>query len=175
MKKCLLTLAMLLLVLPFSTFTEAHAVTNNQLDINAKNVQAYKNGTIAIENIKIGDKISKIKSKYPNLMFSYSDDSNEKENYYEFDTDNGHMIITATGNGHKESVKRITMVYNKLTNVKLDQLVKVLGSNTTKRVQNNKYTGGYAYVNNNKAHFQLSKANPNSKQFQVYRIDLGKY
>ena len=119
--------------------------------------------------------ISKIKSKYPNVMFSYSDDSNDRENYYEFNTDNGHMIITAKVQGNKETVKRITMVYDDLTNVNLDSLVSLLGDNTTKRVQNNKYTGGYAYVNNEQAHFQLSKATPNSKQFKVYRIYLGKY
>ncbi|RIN13774.1 hypothetical protein BU075_12555 [Mammaliicoccus vitulinus] len=175
MKKCLLTIVMTLMVLPFSPFAEANAATNNQLDINEDNVQTYKDGTVAIEDIKIGDKISKIKSKYPNVMFSYSDDSNDRENYYEFNTDNGHMIITAKVQGNKETVKRITMVYDDLTNVNLDSLVSLLGDNTTKRVQNNKYTGGYAYVNNQQAHFQLSKATPNSKQFKVYRIDLGKY
>nr|WP_263314261.1 hypothetical protein [Mammaliicoccus sp. Marseille-Q6498] len=175
MKKFLLTLAMLLMVLPFSPLAEANAATGNQLDINAHNAQSYKDGTVAIENIKIGDKISKIKAKYPNLMYSYSDDSNGKENYYEFDTKNGHMIITSKGSGHKETVKRITMIYDNLTNVNLDSLVKALGHNTTKRVQDNKYSGGYAYVNNNKAHFQLSKSTPNSKQFKVYRIDLGQY
>ena len=86
MKKCLLIIAMVLMVLPFSTFAEANAATKNQLNINENNVQTYKDGTVTIEGIKIGDKISKIKSKYPNLMFSYSDDSNDRENYYEFDT-----------------------------------------------------------------------------------------
>lgn len=175
MKKCLLIIAMVLMVLPFSTFAEANAATKNQLNINENNVQTYKDGTVTIEGIKIGDKISKIKSKYPNLMFSYSDDSNDRENYYEFDTKNGHMIITAKVNGNKETVKRVTMIYDKLTNVKLDSLVSILGDNATKRVQNNKYTGGYAYVNNGQAHFQLSKATPDSKQFKVYRIDIGKY
>ncbi|EZX15013.1 hypothetical protein N7L96_09160 [Mammaliicoccus sciuri] len=175
MKKCLLIIAMVLMVLPFSTFAEANAATKNQLNINENNVQTYKDGTVTIEGIKIGDKISKIKSKYPNLMFSYSDDSNDRENYYEFDTKNGHMIITAKVKGNKETVKRVTMIYDKLTNVKLDSLVSILGDNTTKRVQNNKYTGGYAYVNNGQAHFQLSKATPDSKQFKVYRVDIGKY
>ena len=85
------------------------------------------------------------------------------------------MIITAKVQGNKETVKRITMVYDELTDVNLDSLVSLLGDDTTKRVQNNKYTGGYAYVNTEQAHFQLSKATPNSKQFKVYRIDLGKY
>lgn len=53
------------------------------------------------------------------------------------------MIITAKVKGNKETVKRVTMIYDKLTNVKLDSLVSILGDNTTKRVQNNKYTGGY--------------------------------
>ena len=175
MKKCLLTIAMLLMVLPFSPFTEAQAANDTHLDINEKNIESYKEGTQAIENIKIGDKVSKIKNKYPNLMYSYSDDSNEKENYYEFDTKNGHMIITGTGKGQNESVKRITMIYDQQTNVDLNQLVDLLGKDTTKRVQNNKYTGGYAYVNNDKAHFQLSKATPDSKDYKVYRIDLGQY
>lgn len=175
MKKCLLIIAMVLMVLPFSTFAEANAATDKQLNINDDNVQSYKDATVAIEGIKIGDKISKIKSKYPNVMFSYSDDSNGRENYYEFDSANGHMIITAKVHDGKETVKRITMIYDDLTNVNLKSLVSVLGDNTTKRVQNNQYTGGYAYVNNDQAHFQLSKATPKSKQFKVYRIDLGKY
>ncbi|WP_323703317.1 SA0570 family protein [Mammaliicoccus sp. Dog046] len=175
MKKCLLFIVMALMVYPFSSYSEANAATTNQFDINDQNVQTYKEGTVSIEGIKIGDKMSKIKSKYPDLMFSYSDDSNERENYYEFDTKNGHMIVTAKVHNNKETVKRITMIYNQLTDVNLDQLVSVLGNHTTKRVQNNKYTGGYAYVNNEQAHFQLSKATPNSKQFKVYRIDVGKY
>lgn len=175
MKKLIIAMTLLLMAIPLSFYTEAHAASKEQLDINVNNVNAYKNGTISIENIKIGDKISKIKSKYPNLMYSYSNEGKEKENYYEFNTDKGHMIVTSTGSSNKEKVKRITMIYDKLTNVELDHLVKVLGENTTKRVQNNKYTGGYAYVNNSKAHFQLSKSTPKSKVFKVYRIDIGKY
>lgn len=62
MKKCLLTIAMLLMVLPFSPFTEAQAANDTHLDINEKNIESYKEGIKPLRILKLEIKFQKLKT-----------------------------------------------------------------------------------------------------------------
>ncbi|ORN48729.1 hypothetical protein B7985_15880, partial [Staphylococcus aureus] len=68
--------------------TSAEAASGNSIDT----VKQLIKGDQSLENVKIGESIKDVLTKYKNPMYSYNEDGTE--HYYEFHTKKGMLLVT---------------------------------------------------------------------------------
>ncbi|ARJ51164.1 SA0570 family protein [Staphylococcus lutrae] len=144
----------------------ANAMTGNSLE----SVKALQNGDQEIEGVAIGEKMGKVLEDKGKGI--HTTNANGKEEYYEYHTDKGQMIVTANGAGRHAKVKRISMSYDELNGPKYDDVKKQVSSRAIMRLHFNNITGNSGYISDGPVSYQFTSSNPHDKTLKLYRIDL---
>ena len=125
--------------------TSAEAASGNSIDT----VKQLIKGDQSLENVKIGESIKDVLTKYKNPMYSYNEDGTE--HYYEFHTKKGMLLVTTDGKKNNGKVTHISMMYTEYSKV----------------------AGNFGYIEKGKTTYQFASA-PKDKNIKLYRIDLEK-
>ena len=146
----------------------AEAASGNTI----QTVQQLTQGEKSLENITLGESIKNVSNKYGTTIYSKNPSNNE--GYYEYRTNKGLLVVTAVGKKNQGYVTRISMTYNEANGPTYNQVKKNLGQNAVARVQYNKVSGNFGYIQKGKTSYQFGSNSPQDKNLKLYRIDLAK-
>ena len=83
-------------------------------------------------------------------------------------------MLRKFGKKNQGYVTRVSMTYNEANGPTYNQVKKSLGQNAVARVQYNKVSGNFGYIQKGKTSYQFGSNSPQDKNLKLYRIDLAK-
>ncbi|SUK34670.1 exported protein [Staphylococcus aureus] len=146
--------------------TSAEAASGNSIDT----VKQLIKGDQSLENVKIGESIKDVLTKYKNPMYSYNEDGTE--HYYEFHTKKGMLLVTTDGKKNNGKVTHISMMYNDANGPTYQAVKNYVGKAVTIR-NIAKLLVILDILEKGKTTYQFASA-PKDKNIKLYRIDLEK-
>ncbi|HCV9035472.1 SA0570 family protein [Staphylococcus aureus] len=146
--------------------TSVEAASGNSIDT----VKQLIKGDQSLENVKIGESIKDVLTKYKNPMYSYNEDGTE--HYYEFHTKKGMLLVTTDGKKNNGKVTHISMMYNDANGPTYQAVKNYVGKAVT-HTEYSKVAGNFGYIEKGKTTYQFASA-PKDKNIKLYRIDLEK-
>ncbi|MBI5971688.1 SA0570 family protein [Staphylococcus caledonicus] len=146
----------------------AEAASGNSI----QTVQQLTQGQKSLENVTLGESIKNVSHKYGTPI--YSKNPNNHENYYEYRTNKGVLVVTANGKKNQGYVTRVSMAYNEANGPTYNQVKKSVGQNALTRVQYNKVSGNFGYIQKGNTSYQFGSNGPQDKNLKLYRIDITK-
>ena len=146
--------------------TSAEAASSNSIDT----VKQLIKGDQSLENVKIGESIKDVLTKYKNPMYSYNE--NGTEHYYEFHTKKGMLLVTTDGKKNNGKVTHISMMYNDANGPTYQAVKNYVGKAVT-HTEYSKVAGNFGYIEKAKRLINLPQ-HQKDKNIKLYRIDLEK-
>lgn len=146
----------------------ASAMQGNTL----QSVKALQQGDQTIEGVKIGQNMTdviRVKGEGIHTEAGFG-----TEQYYEYHTDKGMMIVTANSKAPNAKVTRISMSYNKADGPTYKEVKKNVSAKAVTREHYNKVTGNSGFIIDGKRSYQFASSSPKDKNIKLYRIDLEK-
>lgn len=135
-------------------------------------IEQLDKGTQTLEDVKLGEPIQNVIKQYGTPVYSYQ--PNGKKHFYEFNTKEGLLIVTADGVKNKGNVQAISMSYNNMDGATIDQVTEELGPLAFKQEFFNNQTGNFGYVKKGNMNLQFTTPSPDDKELKLYRIDISK-
>ncbi|UEX89860.1 SA0570 family protein [Staphylococcus ratti] len=135
-----------------------------------QSVKALQQGDQTIEGVKIGQNMADvIRDKGKGI---HTQAGAGTEQYYEYHTEKGMMIVTADSEKENAKVTRISMSYNKANGPSYKEVKKNVSDKAITREHYNKVTGNSGFIIDGKRSYQFASKSPKDKNIKLYRIDL---
>ncbi|SCU36826.1 Uncharacterised protein [Staphylococcus xylosus] len=147
-------------------FAYSEGISNNSL----QQVQQLEQGQNSLEGVKIGEPIQDILANYGTPLYSFSTDG--KRHYYEFNKDNGVLVITADGEKNNGHIIGVSMSYNQFDGPSYDEVKNIVGDNANAKLEINPINGSFGYIQSGKVAYQFGFDFASDKELKLYRIDI---
>ncbi|MCO4331641.1 SA0570 family protein [Staphylococcus hyicus] len=135
-----------------------------------QSVKALQKGDQTVEGVKIGQNMAdviRVKGEGIHTQAGFG-----SEQYYEYHTSKGTMIVTANSSNANAKVTRISMSYNKANGPTYNEVKKNVSEKAVTREHYNKVTGNSGFIIDGKRSYQFASTSPKDKIIKLYRIDL---
>ncbi|BCU53122.1 hypothetical protein JCM2421_18940 [Staphylococcus auricularis] len=124
-----------------------------------------------LEGVTLGQSIESVLKGQDKSAYSFRPDG--KEHYYEFEKDNGTLLVTANGKKDHGKVTHISMSY-KSNGPTYKAVKKAVSDNAVYREHYNSVSGNFGYIEDNNVSYQFGSDSPDDTRIKLYRIDIEK-
>ncbi|UXU59310.1 SA0570 family protein [Staphylococcus agnetis] len=166
MKKLVIAVLITGLTLSGVATGSASAMEGNTI----QSVKALQKGDQIVEGVKIGQNMAdviRVKGEGIHTQAGFG-----SEQFYEYHTSKGTMIVTANSSSANAKVTRISMSYNKANGPTYKEVKKNVSDKAVTREHYNKVTGNSGFIIDGKRSYQFASTSPKDKVIKLYRIDL---